>query len=692
MIFTPLDIIWILVCTALVLIMQVGFCCLETGLVRSKNSINVAAKNLLDLCVSSALFLFLGFGLMFGSNALELLNTADASLLTFFLFQLVFCGTAVTIVSCAVAERMRLISYIWITCIVATLIYPVIGNWVWGGAIGGPAGWLAERGFIDFAGSMVVHAVGGWVALAAILIIGPRIGRFDSKHPIQGNNISLAAVGLLLLWVGWFGFNGGSLLKANDAIPGVLVNTMFSAVAGTLAVCAFIWTKNKTVDVPLIISGALAGLVSVTASAHAISLGDALIIGMIGGYISLGGRALLEHFKIDDVIDVVPVHCFAGIWGTIAVALFADLSKLDTGLTRYEQLLIQMEGILFISLWAFIVSYIILRCTNHYFPLRVSQDQEIMGLNVSEHRATTATLDLLTSMEQQRTSGDFTQTIPVEPHTEAGQIAEQYNRVLERVVNEADKAKAALDDAEIANKTKGEFLATVSHELRTPLTSIKGSLGLILGHMDETLDDRVKKLLIVAQRNVERQSHLVNDLLDFQKMESGNLELDYETLHLGQLVKDAVDDMAGYALERKITITYDNHLLTANPSHLVKVDKNRLSQVIINLLSNAVKFSPESSNVNVTLASESSVMRVSVIDKGLGIPEEFKSRIFQQFSQANSTDTRLPGGTGLGLAISKNIIEAMGGDIGYHSKKDSGTIFYFTLPMIHSEDKPSETD
>ena len=246
-----LDILWILLCAALVMLMQAGFSCLESGSVRTKNSINVAAKNFVDFCVSSALFWLFGFALMFGVTDSGLFgtsgflfdDTANPWLMAFFIFQLGFCGTAVTIVSGAVAERMRFAGYLVVTVIVAALIYPLVGHWAWGSAAGAASGgWLEQMGFIDFAGSTVVHSVGGWMSLAAIIVIGPRIGRFGKDSvPIHGHDLPLVTLGVFLLWFGWFGFNGGSTLGLTPEVPTIIVNTTISGAFGGLVAMVLVW-------------------------------------------------------------------------------------------------------------------------------------------------------------------------------------------------------------------------------------------------------------------------------------------------------------------------------------------------------------------------------------------------------------------------------------------------------------------
>jgi Amt family ammonium transporter len=395
---SDLDFLWIVFCGFLVLFMQAGFLCLETGLTRRKNSINVAAKNLADFCVTAVIFWGLGFGLMFGASEGGWYGTdrlfLDASeqgrmLGAFFWFQLMFCGAAVTIMSGATAERMRLVSYLVISLLVAGLIYPVFGHWAWAGLDAAQDhGWLRAVGFVDFAGSTVVHSVGGWVALAALLIIGPRRGRFaadGTPRAIPASSLPLATLGGLLLLVGLLGFNGGSSLALDDRIAGILINTILAGAVGALSAGSLGFAVRSRLNVTQFVNGCLAGLVAITAGCFAVSSAVACLIGLVGGMISIGGNELLDRLKVDDAVGAVPVHLGAGIWGTLAVGLYGDLQILGTGLTRGEQVGVQLLGIVMCAVWSFGVAYVLLRLFNSVAPLRVPADHEDMGLNLAEH-------------------------------------------------------------------------------------------------------------------------------------------------------------------------------------------------------------------------------------------------------------------------------------------------------------------
>jgi Amt family ammonium transporter len=454
------DLLWIVLCAALVFVMQAGFLCLESGLTRNKNSINVAAKNVSDFAISALAFWLVGFGLMFGPTGDGWVGTAlfglfdqipdRAPLLVFLLFQLMFCATATTIVSGAVAERMRFGAYLGVSVLVSTLVYPVFGHWAWGGAWGlSEPGWLARMGFVDFAGSTVVHGVGGWVALVAVLMTGPREGRFRDGEPpriIPAGNLPIAMLGSLLLAFGWLGFNGGSTLAFDERVPGVLVNTTLAAAAGCVAglLVGRLW--HGYYEVMYAINGLIAGLVAITAGAHAVTPLHALLVGAVGAAAMAWCNEKLLQWRIDDAVGAIPAHLAAGIWGTLAVGLFGDPQRLNTGLSRLEQVGVQVLGVVACGLWCTVAAWLVLRSWRRGGGLRVDAEAERVGLNVAEHGARTELIDLLDAMEAQRRSGDLRQRVPEEPYTEVGQIASAYNRVIAALEQATQQTLAILRD------------------------------------------------------------------------------------------------------------------------------------------------------------------------------------------------------------------------------------------------------
>ena len=458
----PVDMLWVLACAILVVLMQAGFTCVESGLVRAKNSINVAFKNLIDFCIASVLYGLAGFGLMFGASWSGLIGNQPMLLFephsvwvsAVFFFQLAFCGTATTIVSGAVAERMRFSAYCLSAVLVSLVLYPIVGHWIWGGLLQGVhSGWLGQRGFIDFAGSTAVHSVGGWVSLACLLILGPRVGRFGpSGRAIEGYNLPVATLGVFLLWVGWFGFNGGSTLALSDAVPGIIVNTALAGAAGGGAAMLLTWRLLGIPAVDRIMNGVLAGLVAVTASCHLVTPLGALFVGAVGGMVCVLGTLLLERWQIDDAVGAVPVHLFAGVWGTLAVALCAPDGSWGEGVTRWQQLQTQALGIASVGAFALGVSYLVLRLINIALPLRVSENDERIGLNIAEHGASSAVLDLIVQMDRQARKGDFSGRVDVEPETEAARIAVFYNAVLDQFSVETNRRQMAMQKlAQLAN-------------------------------------------------------------------------------------------------------------------------------------------------------------------------------------------------------------------------------------------------
>jgi ammonium transporter, Amt family len=355
-----LNLSWVMICALLVILMQAGFMCLESGLTRTKNSINVAIKNLADFGLAVFIFWVMGYALMFGHSFFGMIGTngfffeaVQMPEAVFFLFQAAFCGTAVTIISGAIAERMRFSGYLIIVILVSGLIYPFFGHWVWNGVAQGTSnGWLGQLGFVDFAGSSVVHSIGGWVALAALLVIGPRAGRFPNQgaaREIVGHSIPLAILGVILLWIGWFGFNGGSTFALNQQVGKIMINTLLGGTGGMLAALALNWYYNGRADVKALMNGCLAGLVSITANCHLTSASSALIIGGIGGILMLYIAKTLENHKVDDAVDAVAVHAGGGVWGTLAVAIFAPLDAFSPDTTRIDLFSTQLLGILFVQ-------------------------------------------------------------------------------------------------------------------------------------------------------------------------------------------------------------------------------------------------------------------------------------------------------------------------------------------------------
>ncbi len=435
------DQVWMIACVIFVFFMQAGFMCVEAGITRSKNDINVAMKNLSDFSLSVLLYWLVGFGLMYGAThsgligspqfAPDSFDTSDGSIR--FLFQAMFCGTAATILSGAVAERCTFRGYLVITAITATLIYPVFGHWAWAtDPAGTKVGWLGALGFHDFAGAGVVHALGGGVALAATVVIGPRDGRFlttGQPRRFNGSNLPLSMLGVFLLWFGWFGFNGGSAFGFDERVPSILLNTVIGGAAGVLAGIAVSWARDGKPSVFYGMTGALGGLVAVTAACDLLTVREALLTGCVGGTVVYVADKLLEARRIDDAVGAVPVHLFAGAWGLLAVALFGG-GDLERGLSMAGQLGVQALGVLAILGYCLVLPYGVLRVIDRLIELRVSHHIETIGLNVGEHGANTDLNELFEVMQRQARERDLSIRVPQSPFTEVGQIGLFYNSVM----------------------------------------------------------------------------------------------------------------------------------------------------------------------------------------------------------------------------------------------------------------------
>ncbi len=397
-----LDNIWVLVAAVLVIFMNAGFGMLETGFCRQKNAVNILSKNLIVFALATLAFWAIGFSLMFGGGTGFIggggwfltggkeaygLDGGTLEISVFFLFQAAFAGTAATIVSGAVAERVKFSDFIIFSILLTGIAYPISGHWVWSGSgMLGSIGFLGGAGFSDFAGSTVVHSVGGWAALMGAAILGPRIGKYQDGQPsaLPGHNMSIATLGCLILWIGWFGFNPGSELAASLAVPYIAVTTNLAAAAGGVAALFTSWVVSGKPDLSMIINGILAGLVGITAGCAGVGFLGAVIIGVVAGILVVFAVYFFDSIQIDDPVGAISVHLVNGIWGTLAVGLFDLESGLFFG-GGITQLLAQIMGILTIGLWTVVLSTIFWVALKSTLGIRVSEEEELMGLDIGEH-------------------------------------------------------------------------------------------------------------------------------------------------------------------------------------------------------------------------------------------------------------------------------------------------------------------
>ena len=403
------DTLWVFLAAVLVFFMNLGFASLEAGMARSKNTVNILSKNFIVFAVSSLGFMLLGWGLMFGGDNpflgtqhLFILGESDLSFyddtLTSnvpfwgkFFFQLVFCGTAATIVSGAVAERIKYITFIVFSFVLTLVIYPIVGHWVWGG------GWLADLGFLDFAGDTVVHSLGGWAALAGALVLGPRIGKYDrdgKPRAIPGHNMSLAVIGLFVLWLGWFGFNPGSTMSFQNPadVMHILMTTNTSAIAAVLTATAASWLLLGKPDLGMTINGCLAGLVAITGGCAYISIGNSLLIGAVAGVLVVFAVLFFDRAKVDDPVGATSVHLCCGVFGTLCVGLFAQegVTTLSTRNGLFYGggaglLGTQLLGIAAVGAFVFAASLVLWWVLKKTMGIRVTREEEIAGLDIGEH-------------------------------------------------------------------------------------------------------------------------------------------------------------------------------------------------------------------------------------------------------------------------------------------------------------------
>jgi len=487
---------WLLVSSALVLFMQAGFACLEAGSVRHKNSINVAIKNLVDMCASVPAFFIIGYSLMFGDDlygfigkpTLFLSNLTPKDMAMFF-FQVTFCATGATIVSGGVAERCRFLPYVIMSVGIGLFIYPVFGHWVW--ASGPGQGWLSKLGYHDFAGSSVVHMLGGGVALAGIQVLGPRIGRFDKdgkSRPIPPSSIPLSACGAFILVFGWIGFNGGSA-PLGEMTATIIVNTILAACFGGSLAMLINWAYSGTVSVEMVINGMLGGLVAITANCDCVTLTAASIIGMFGGMSVVVGTYVLERLQLDDAVGAVPVHFFGGITGIILTGVFGDMAILGPESTRLHVIGVQCLGALVCGIWSYATGRILWQVTGLISKLRVGELEERVGMNFSEHQVEDSIQDLTDTVVAASKGLHLN-----------GQTLEMFEKF-----RDSENARLARAVQDLAGKAQDQI--TVARKFTSSIAELKQSL----------MDERLKGQESVgrARKQSEDAAKILDNLIQF---------------------------------------------------------------------------------------------------------------------------------------------------------------------------------
>lgn len=469
--FAATDTIWVLIGAFLVFSMQPGFAMVETGFTRAKNAANIVMKNVMDMCLGSIVFWIIGFGLMFGTDIGGFIGTPDFFVqgdygasypsTVYFIFQTMFCATAATIVSGAMAERTNFLVYCIYSVVISAFIYPISGHWIWGG------GWLAQMGFHDFAGSTAVHMVGGVASLIGARMIGARIGKYNedgSVNAIPGHSIPLGALGVFLLWFGWFGFNGASTVCATGddvltSIGSIFITTNMAAAAGATATMIYTWARYGKPDVSMTLNGVLAGLVAITAGCDMVSPAGALIIGLLAGVLVVVSVEFFDQtLKIDDPVGAISVHGVCGAFGTIAVGLFAlDGGVLYGGGT--DLLITQIIGVVTVAVYVAVAMTIIFKVLDKIFGLRVSEEEEIKGLDMEEHGLLSSYADFMPTASVEAPVAVYTAPVAVKtPAVKPEGAAKLSKVVIITSQNRFEALKTALDKLGITGMTVTKVL------------------------------------------------------------------------------------------------------------------------------------------------------------------------------------------------------------------------------------------
>lgn len=552
-----MNLLWILLSAALVFFMQAGFMCLESGIAEAKNSINVAIKNIADFVIAVFMFWMVGYGIMFGSSqggwfgwSDFMMDLSDPNRTVFMVFQVVFVGTAATIVSGAVAGRTKFVSYLIMSALISTLIYPVSGHWAWGSLITeNNGGWLGDMGFLDFAGSSVVHSVGAWIGLAGIIIIGPRNSRFDENgkanhtHP---HSMTTAYLGGLILLFGWFGFNCGSTLAVGPSIAGIALNTLISAALGCISASSLSWmtSHNKKPDGEMIINGLLGGLVGITAGCDIVDTTGAAAIGFFSGIVMFFSTSLLLKMKLDDVVGAIPVHGFCGAFGTVALAIFMPEANLPEGVSRLEQIGIQLTGVFSFFVWAFGSSFIILWLLNQVLGLRVPPEDERLGLNVTEHGASSSLLNLSKAIHQVAHDKDYSARIDVESDrgTDMGELGQSFNMMVESINEAFESIEQEQVESEKARQQAEKAVSEALEQKRLADEAMKNA---------ESEKENAQKAFLEAQQQSEKAETSMQEALESKVMAERAVQETAKASRLMEAEKAKAEKAMQDSLEQK---------------------------------------------------------------------------------------------------------------------------------------------
>lgn len=627
---------WILICACFVFFMQAGFVCYEVGFVQSKNVISVAIENIIAFVVAALCFYLVGFAFMFGKTLFGFIGTGRWLLLNlnnsydyvFIFFQMMFAGTSVTIFSGSMSERTKIKALVIAAVITGTLIYPVFGHWVWGGEYIGQQTFLSQLGYMDYAGATVVHSTAGWIALAGILVVGSRKGRWDNygkPKRLVRSNIPFATLGTFILWFSWFGFNGGSLFKFDDKIGIILLNTNLAAATGVVGavIITFILAKDQSF-IEAIFSGALGGLVAITAGSDILTPVQSIFVGLITGSVVVLGSLLLLKLKIDDAVNAVPIHAFGGTCGAILCGIFASPEKTKL-LGRVHQVLVQILGVSVNFIWSFGVGLLMFWIIKKIVGLRVSEEEEEKGLNIVEFSDYYSWMQRLQELRYENLSQDLNQTI------------QKQNIILKRQAN----LLAATQEKE------REKIARDLHDgVGQSLVALKINLGLMNNSVkDATLRDQASKTIKLADNAIEEIRNVMYNLKPVGLKRDG----------LGDSVRELCKKLNGL---ENISFTYEIDSNLPRWNETVEVNIYRIVQ---ECLTNIMKHSCATvAHINMLVINETIVL-IRISDNGKGFDLNILS-------------------SGLGLTSIKERADMINAKIFIDSEKGGGTRILLEVP------------
>lgn len=694
---TPFRALALIFCTLTLIMLYGGFLCLKSGQARSKNSTHVAMRSLIDFGLCVLIFWFFGYSIIYGDSVSGFygkvyifteLHKEPFLKVSFYFFQAVFSVMAVSIYSGSVSERMSFKAYLCMATFIATLIFPFYAHWAWNGlnSESTSGGWLYNLGFIDFAGSTTVHSLGAWLALVSIKSLGKSNTPRKLSTSLRASNLPFAVLGVLLLWAGWFGIHIGFCLFRNIGLSNVIVNTLLAGAAGMICSLLAGWVTRLTVRVDFVINGTVAGLVSISASAHIVSTSSAFFIGSTGGLVMIMTKFIIEKYMVDDSVEVTSAFLAPGIWGTLAVAIFANKELIEITNSPTPQLIVQLIGVLVCAIWAWGLGYIYLKILKCLFSISISDEDEAIGLDKAELSESHSLQDLYHTMDMQMTTGDLSVRANIDPYTEVGNIAEHYNRVMASLENINVKMRQKDIESSIHNELTveaissaklasiGELAAGVAHEINNPLNGMINYAQLSLDSTDDSKKEYLNELISEGKRI----AGIVENLLDFSRQNEEQttaiscIDVYHSSMQLikNQLKKDGT----------RVNINSDDTL------PLVMFKTGELKQVYINLLSNAnhalnqkyPKFH-EDKTITIDFINRENKVEISISDNGSGMDDDTLKKIFTPFYTTKEKGE----GTGLGLPICHKIITKNGGEIKVESTLYQGSKVIFTLPIKH---------